>query len=90
MNYSILQTNVINSLQSEDAIKAFLWACDKPDDPRHYKAEEYAREVDALVEKLRPMLRMTSDVHGFETAPDGLERFILDRHKNLRYPRGAH
>lgn len=87
MNYSTLQANILNSLSSEDAKKAFLWACDKPDDPRHYKAEDYAREVDSLVQSIRPVLQSAACVHGYESPPDGLERFILERHKNLRFPR---
>ena len=90
-NYPILFLNVMGSLQTEIARKAFLWACDAVDDTRaKYPAEEYAREVDRLVLFLKPLIRFSGNLQKPDFSDemvDDLMEFILRRHLILTFPK---
>lgn len=81
-NLSVLQRNIIHALDCEISATAFLRACDRVSARR---AEEFATEVKALVAFVNPALAKASSIAGFETVPDGLLKFIMDRHWNLRF-----
>lgn len=86
-NYSTLQRNILASLETDDAQTAFLWACDIDSSRYKYPAEAYAREVDTLVTTLSPMIEAANRPHGADE--EAVLDFILKRHKNLRFPKGA-
>lgn len=82
MNYSILERNVLDSLEHEEAKSAFLRATTLPKNDRYsYAAEAIAREVDKLCSLLKPAV-------GFAAKPfqannevqSDLLAFILRRH----------
>ncbi len=84
-NLSVVQQNVINSM-SEFGAKVFLRACERlPDDRLHYEAEAFAREHERVAENLTVLLPLAAKPHG-EFVPDGLMKFILDRHWHSRFP----
>ena len=82
-NYSHLETNIIDSLQSHEAKTAFVRALDKT---QPMKAELFANEVDELVSFLDPTLYSAALINNLETVPSGLLKFILDRHYHCRFP----
>jgi hypothetical protein len=90
MNYTILQQNIMLQFETDFAQRAFLWASDRPDADRYlYDAEAYAREVEALVANLEPMLRLAAEPFSDrwdDEKHDDLLRFNLKRHAHLRFP----
>ena len=95
-NCTILQRNVLGSIECRRAQEAFLWACARPeDDTKHFCAEAFAREVQELMIYLGAFLPITIGplttakpdlVESAECALDDLTRFILRRHAYYRYP----
>ena len=87
-NLSVFQRNVIHALDCEISASAFLRACERVN---ALAAEEFALEVRFLLRVISPALARASSLHGLEQVPDGLVKFILDRHWHWRFPpkRGA-
>lgn len=89
-NYSILQRNILSSLESDEAKSAFLWACDVDRSTSKYLAEAYAREVDYLVSFLSPLIVSAGEKHGaMKEKMDDLRRYFLSKHRNMRFARAA-
>ncbi len=85
-NLSILQQNIANSMSPLGA-KVFLQACDRlSGDHFHYEAEAFAREHETLAGSISVLLPMASRAHDLEYVPEGLEKFVLDRHWHSRFP----
>lgn len=80
-NLSILQRNIIHALDCEVVGKAFLRACDKVGVKA---AERFAFEHRDLLRSIAPALAAASCGHGLEAIPDGLVKFIMDRHWHMR------
>lgn len=97
-NYSILEQNVLDSFETDEAGAAFLWACSLPDADRYrYRAEEFAREVDRLGQSVWqmlaiaeqtviPMLPAAASQGWTEDVKENLFRFLMDRHTFGRHP----
>lgn len=97
-NYSILERNILDSLETDDACAAFLWACTLPDADRYqYRAEAFAREVDRLAQVqwqfltiaervVLPMLPGKSAGGRNEAVKEDLYRYIMDRHTFHTFP----
>jgi len=93
-NYTILQRNVLGSLESDEAQKAFLWACDlKGADRYQYRAEAFARAVDRLGPQVADLIdaaeRIFREQKGFGLNADekaDLHRFVMKRHSAYRFP----
>lgn len=93
-NYTILQRNVLDSLASEQAKAAFLWACDlKGADRYQYKAEAFAREVDEFAVTQRTLIDVAADNFERHTSNevsqpvrDDLMRFHAKLHAGHRLP----
>jgi len=83
-NLSIRQRNTIDCFLHAPAQNAYLWAMDKGSEDRAYK---FGCEVERLCEKLIPAIEAASATRGLEYAPSGLLKFILDRHRHLRFPK---
>lgn len=91
-NMPILYRNILDSLPSQIARDAFLWATERPGEDRNcYRAERFSHEVGYLTSTLPTMLDMAARIgveHGIGTSkthsPD-LMRFILTRHANWRF-----
>lgn len=85
-NYYILQQNILNSLEHEEAKRAFLKAQEQPRNNAHsYWAEDVAREVDTLCTSLKPAIEFAG--RAFQANNDvknDLLDFILKRHWHLR------
>lgn len=88
-NYTILQRNILSSLENEEAKSSFLAAQEQPGNDTHsYNAEKFAREVDRLCSVLKPLIGQASKP--FEANNDvqsDVLAFILKRHWHLRYSR---
>ena len=85
-NMPVLYQNIMLGLPSEEACAAFLWAVERPNEDRFcYRAEKFAREVDALLEPIRAMLGCAAEIHGQDAYDPDIVRFIAGRHANLRY-----
>lgn len=82
-NLPIMDRNIIHGLASEVATASFLRARDRVGSAA---AEAFAYEVRHLVDFLDAPLMSASAAHELESVPDGLLKFILDRHWNLRFP----
>ena len=91
-NYTVLQQNVLASLQSEESKKAFLWACDRPTADRYqYNAEAYAREVELIAGMVTPIISSAMGhqpvkPHDIEATKGDLLDFMLKRHRHWRFP----
>jgi len=85
-NLPILYQNCLTQFSTEMAKKAWLWFADSHDRTKlKYPADKYAQEVDILVLWLRPMLRISGNIHSPnvpEETLDDLLRYILKRHAN--------
>ena len=97
-NYTVLQRNILDTLETDEAQCAFLWACTLPDADRYqYKAEAFAREVDWLAQSIWPMIQMAADVFrshcpnvmlkgwSQEVAED-LHAYVMGRHTRIAHP----
>ena len=82
-NLSLLQRNIVAALDCEIAAKAFLRACDRT---TVLAAENFALEVRTLVRFLEPALQHAAGGYGRHEVPEGLLKFILDRHWHDRFP----
>lgn len=84
-NMPILWQNAIGQFSTEIAKKAWVWFAETRGSGMQYQADTYAREVDGLVQILRPLIEAANrpfDATG--EVLDDLLRFILLRHANLR------
>jgi len=85
-NMPILYQNIMYGLPSDFARDAFLWATDQSgNDKKCYSAEKFAREADALVKTLTPMLNASAQLHNRDKHDPDLMDYILKRHANKRY-----
>jgi hypothetical protein len=91
MNYSVLQQNVLSSLEHEEAKKAFLRAQEQPsNDLFSYRAEKFAREVDQICSVLKPSLSVASEPFGSgEEVQNDLLDFTLKRHWHATFSKAA-
>lgn len=88
-NYSILERNILGSLQTEEAKAAFMWAGSSDRSRFKYKAEEYAREVESVALSLDVLLGAANRIHGAaDSVIADLKSYFLTRHQNLRHPKG--
>ena len=96
-NHTPLEVNVLDSLETEEAQKAFLWACDKDKSRFKYKAEKFAREVDYLAPVLRSLINLSAMVF-IQQKPelevnagvcDDLYNFMITRHCNHYFPQSG-
>jgi hypothetical protein len=93
-NYTILQRNILDSLESDSAKSEFLWASSRDDADRNlYRAERYAREVDRHFGDCDKSMIAAAVLgyknQGLETSSERLEDlgdFILRRFRNYRFP----
>lgn len=90
-NYSILQQNILNSLDNEESQKTFMKLTEhKEDDLHHYFAERIAREVEQLCDFLKPSIDFAAETLynqqsiKNESAQGDLLDFILKRHWHWR------
>lgn len=92
MNYSVLERNVLGSLQTEAGQSAFMWARSLPelsDDVHGYRAEEFAREVEKLAEASAVCLGIASRKLGHpitRAQRQDLWEFMMARHAFWRFP----
>ena len=85
-NFPILYRNIMDSLPSELARAAFLWAVERPNEDRYcYRAEAFAREVHEITMAIEPMLTCAAKIYGQDAYDPDLMRFIQTRHANWRY-----
>jgi hypothetical protein len=85
-NMPILYQNIMFGLPSDFARSVFLWAVERPGEDRMcYRAEKFAQEAHALVERLTPMLDLRAKMNGLEAHDPDLMAFFLKRHANWRY-----
>lgn len=91
-NYSILQRNILASLDTNEGKIAFLKAQDQPHNDHHsYFAEKIAREVDLVCSIVAPAIEQASGFHCVRTNADqqkDLLKFMLKRHWHWRMPIG--
>ena len=86
MNMPVLYQNIMYGLPSDFARDAFLWATERPGEDRIcYRAERFAREADALIRVIIPMLDASAKIHGRESHDPDLMAFVLKRHANLKF-----
>lgn len=96
-NYTVLERNLLNSFDTDQAESAFLWACERDGyrlrDPKLYEAEAFAREVDWLAQTIWPLIQMAGDMFN-EAMPHlkfdlnkahDLFEFVMIRHSHHRY-----
>lgn len=85
-NFPILYQNILFGLPSDFARDVFLWAVERPGEDRNcYRAEAFARRMDALVSRMHPMLLASARLHGRDAVDPDLVGYILERAANLEY-----
>ena len=86
MNLPVLYQNIMDGLPTDFARDAFLWATERLGEDRMcYRAERFAREADALIRAIIPMLDASAKLHGRESHDPDLLAFVLKRHANWRF-----
>lgn len=85
-NTTILQDNILNSLEHEEGKIAFLKAQELSKNDRHsYFAESIAREVDYICQFLKPLIGVAAKPHDINNdVCDSLLEFVIKRHWHLR------
>jgi hypothetical protein len=83
-NLPILERNIIHGLACDESEKAFLRALERIDT---FSAERFAYEHRTVYHATLTMLGLAAANYGLERAPDGLLKFLMDRHWFLRFPK---
>jgi hypothetical protein len=85
-NMPILYRNALDSMPSDFARAAWLWAVERPGmDRMGYAADWFALEADSIRKSLAPIFDMAAKAHGLPEHSSDLMEFILKRHANFRF-----
>lgn len=86
-NMPTLWQNCVMQFSTEIARKAWIWFAETRGTGMLFDADEYASEVERLVQLVRPVCALGMRHHGVEDDEriDDLMRFILTRHANAKF-----
>lgn len=85
-NLPILYRNIMDGLPSDFARDVFLWAAERPgEDFNCYRAEAFAREMDAMLAWLNPILTSSAHLHRQNRVDPDLKMFLVERAANAAY-----